>query len=44
VEVGDVAEALRVELASRFELVDAELDAETLALAQRLEPAHRSPV
>ena len=45
-EVGDVAlgraeEALVAEFARRFELVDAELDPETLRLATELEPEHR---
>ncbi len=35
--------ALRAELAGRYELLETELDERTLALAERLEPAHRSP-
>jgi octanoyl-[GcvH]:protein N-octanoyltransferase len=36
-------EALLAELGARYELEDAELDAETLRLAERLEPEHRAP-
>jgi octanoyl-[GcvH]:protein N-octanoyltransferase len=39
----DVLETVRTELAARYELRETKLDADTLALAERLEPAHRSP-
>jgi octanoyl-[GcvH]:protein N-octanoyltransferase len=37
----DVEAALLAELGARYELIDAELDPETLELAERLEAAHR---
>jgi octanoyl-[GcvH]:protein N-octanoyltransferase len=40
---GEVAEALVEEYARHYELVDAELDEDTLALARRLAPEHRPP-
>jgi hypothetical protein len=39
----DVESALVAELAERFEVVEARLDAETLALAERLESGFASP-
>ena len=39
----DVAEAILAAFEERYELVDAELDEETMALARRLAPQHRSP-
>jgi octanoyl-[GcvH]:protein N-octanoyltransferase len=42
-EVEAVRDALLAEYAERYELVDAPLDEETLALARRLAPEHRSP-
>jgi octanoyl-[GcvH]:protein N-octanoyltransferase len=39
----EVLAALREEYGRRYELVEAELDAETLALARRLEPEHLAP-
>jgi lipoate-protein ligase A len=42
VTLEDAERALVGELAERFELVDAELDAETLALAAKLETEHRA--
>jgi octanoyl-[GcvH]:protein N-octanoyltransferase len=44
VDVGEVEEALIAELAKRYELVDAELDEETMRLAERaLEEARATP-
>jgi octanoyl-[GcvH]:protein N-octanoyltransferase len=40
---GEVADALVEEYARHYELVDAELDEDTLALARRLAPEHRPP-
>ena len=37
----EVEEAILAALAERFELAEAELDPQTLALAKRLEPRHR---
>lgn len=43
VELETVRQALLAEYAERYELVEAPLDEETLALARRLAPEHRSP-
>jgi hypothetical protein len=40
----EVAGALVEEYARHFDLVDAELDEDTLALAHRLAPEHRPPL
>jgi lipoate-protein ligase A len=39
----EVVEAIRAEYAREYELVEAELDADTLELARRLAPEHQSP-
>jgi octanoyl-[GcvH]:protein N-octanoyltransferase len=39
----EVAESIRAEFAASYELEEAELDAQTLDLARRLAPEHRSP-
>jgi lipoate-protein ligase A len=43
VSMDRVMEAVRLKLEARYELLDTELDAQTLALAERLEPAHLAP-
>jgi octanoyl-[GcvH]:protein N-octanoyltransferase len=43
IEWDDAAGAIVAELGARYEIEPADLDAETLALAEALEPEHRSP-
>ena len=40
----DVESALLAELGERYAIEQAGIDAQTLALAARLEPSHRSPI